>query len=159
MARTKTRTAPEPAVEDNGERDWSNLKDKDTTWMHEAFSEFIEEEAGIKVPPKHVQAVTAMRVAFRQSDTYLDAKAEAKAEQEQEQEPEPEPKARRSRTAKAKAETAKPARSRRSRAGKAEPEVTVGKDDEPAPKATRSRRTRRTAKTTEEPSTTPEAPF
>jgi len=156
MARTKT--APEPVVEDNGDRDWSNLKDKDTSWMHEAFSEFIKEEAGINVPAKHVQAVTAMRVAFRQSDTYLDAKEENKKEQEEA--PEPAPKARRSRAAKAEPETEteapKPTRSRRTRKGVTEPTVTVGKDEKP----TRTRRSRRTAKpATDEPSTTPEAPF
>jgi hypothetical protein len=157
MARTKTK--PEPVVEDNGDRDYSDIADRNPSWQAVAFAKWLKEEAEITITAKQVQAVTSLRVPFRQSEFYAEAKDEAQADQETETEPAAEaPKPKRSRTAKAKAEPAKATRTRRSRTKSPEPEVTVGKDDE-APKATRSRRTRRTKATTDEASTTPEAPF
>jgi hypothetical protein len=159
MART-TRTKAEPEVDEtaNGDRDYSDIADKNPTWQAKAYAQWLKDEAGVTVTAKQVQAVTALRVPFRQSEFYQDAKDEHQADQVGDETPEPEakPKAK-SRSAKATTSPAKGTRTRRSRAGKTAPEVTVAKDE--TPKRSRTRRSRAQASNEAEPSTTPEAPF
>jgi hypothetical protein len=60
------------------------------TEMHEIFSEWLEEETGVRVSPEHIFLVTSKRTAFRKSDAYQNyaegkdaQRAEAKAERDE----------------------------------------------------------------------------
>jgi hypothetical protein len=162
--RTRRKTAepaPEPEVQSS---DGYAVVDREPTWLHEAFAEWLEEATGVKVKPKHIQLVTALRNEFRKSELYLDAKEEAASATEAAEEPEtPAPTRRRGRQSQA-ATRAPARRTRRTRAAaKAEAEPAEAEEaaeaeeeveaEKPAPRRRTSRRT------TKAQGETPEAPF